>query len=74
LAGAPDGTWLEVAIEPTGRAWLPIAVFFAARGHTVFRVSNQKAADLRRFLSGMRRATVSMPTRWPGRRRSARMG
>jgi len=26
-------------------------VFFTARGHRVFRVSSQKAADLRRFLS-----------------------
>ena len=51
LAGCPDGTRLEVVIEPTGPAWLPIAVFFSARGHTVFRVSSQKAADLRRFLS-----------------------
>jgi transposase len=51
LAGAPDGTRLEVVIEPTGPAWLPIAVFFTERGHTVFRVSSQKAADLRRFLS-----------------------
>ncbi len=38
-------------MEPTGPAWLPIAVFFSARGHLVFRVSSQKAADLRRFLS-----------------------
>jgi transposase len=51
LAGCPDGTRLEVVIEPTGPAWLPVGVFFAARGHTVFRVSSQKAADLRRFLS-----------------------
>jgi len=51
LAGCPDGTLLEVVIEPTGPAWLPIAVFFTARGHRVFRVSSQKAADLRRFLS-----------------------
>jgi transposase len=51
LAGCPDGTRLEVVIEPTGPAWLPIAVFFSARGHQVFRVSSQKAADLRRFLS-----------------------
>jgi transposase len=51
LAGCPDGTRLEVVIEPTGPAWLPIAVFFTARGHQVFRVSSQKAADLRRFLS-----------------------
>jgi transposase len=51
LAGCPAGTRLEVVIEPTGPAWLPIAVFFSARGHRVFRVSSQKSADLRRFLS-----------------------
>lgn len=51
LRGAPEGTVLEVVMEPTGPAWLPIAVFFSARGHQVFRVSSQKAADLRRFLS-----------------------
>ncbi|RYZ32304.1 MAG: hypothetical protein EOP01_01470, partial [Propionibacteriaceae bacterium] len=51
LAGAPDGTRLEVIMEPTGPAWLPIAVFFSARGHLVHRVSSAKAADLRRFLS-----------------------
>ncbi len=51
LTGAPDGTRLEVVIEPTGPAWLPVAVWFTGRGHTVFRVSTQKAADLRRFLS-----------------------
>ena len=51
LAGAPAGTRLEVVMEPTGPAWLPIAVFFAARGHLVFRVSSAKSADLRRFLS-----------------------
>ena len=37
-------------MEPTGPAWLPIAVFFSARGHTVYRVSSAKAHDLRRFL------------------------
>ena len=51
LAGCPEGTRLEVVIEPTGPAWLPVAVFFTSRGHRVFRVSSQKAADLRRFLS-----------------------
>ncbi|SRR5579875_419088 len=51
LAGCPEGTTLEVVMEPTGPAWLPVAVFFSARGHRVFRVSSQKAADLRRFLS-----------------------
>jgi transposase len=51
LVGCPTGTKLEVVLEPTGPAWLPIAVFFDRRGHLVFRVSSQKAADLRRFLS-----------------------
>jgi transposase len=51
LAGADPDTRLEVVIEPTGAAWLPVAVWFTRRGHTVFRVSTQKAHDLRRFLS-----------------------
>lgn len=51
LAGAEPQTRLEVVIEPTGPAWLPVAVFFTSRGHTVFRVSSARAADLRRFLS-----------------------
>jgi transposase len=51
LAEAAAGTQLEVVIEPTGPAWLPVAVFFTGRGHTVYRVSSAKAADLRRFLS-----------------------
>ena len=50
LAGAAPATRLEVVIEPTGPAWLPIAVFFGVRGHTVYRVSSAKAHDLRRFL------------------------
>ena len=49
LADAPPGTIMEVVIEPTGPAWLPIAVFFAATGDVVYRVSSQKAADLRRY-------------------------
>lgn len=51
LDGAAPGTRLEVVVEPTGPAWLPVAVFFDRRGHTVHRVSSAKAADLRRFLS-----------------------
>ena len=50
LAGAPEGTTLAVVFEPTGPAWMPVAVFFARRGHCVLRVSSAKAADLRRFL------------------------
>jgi len=51
LTGAEEGTRLEVIMEPTGPAWLPIAVFFSSRGHAVFRVSSQKASDLRKFFS-----------------------
>ena len=51
LTGAAEGTTLIVVIEPTGPMWLPIAVYFGRRGHTVVRVSSAKAADLRRFLS-----------------------
>jgi transposase len=51
LTGAPPGVCLEVVVEPTGPSWLPIAVFFCRRGHTVYRVSSAKAHDLRRVLS-----------------------
>jgi transposase len=51
LAGCPAGTRLEVVMEPTGPAWMPIAVFFTTRGHVVHRVSSALAHDLRRFLS-----------------------
>lgn len=51
LRGADEETRLEVVMEATGPAWLPIAVFFANRGHVVFRVSSQKASDLRKFFS-----------------------
>jgi transposase len=49
LAGVQAGVAVEVVIEPTGPAWLPVAVFFAAIGDVVYRVSSQKAADLRRY-------------------------
>lgn len=51
LAGMPEGSRLDVVMEPTGAAWWPVAVFFINRGHNVFRVSSVKAFDLRRFLS-----------------------
>ena len=51
LTGAPPGVCLEVVVEPTGPSWLPIAVFFCRRGHSVYRVSSAKAHDLRRVLS-----------------------
>jgi transposase len=51
LATADPGTHLVVIVEPTGPAWLPVAVVFGRRGHTVLRVTSAKAADLRRFLA-----------------------
>ncbi len=56
LAGAAPGTCLEVVLEPTGPSWLPIAVFFASRGHIMYRVSSAKAHDLRRVLSRQAKA------------------
>jgi transposase len=50
LAGAPEGTRLAVVSGPAGPAWMPIAVFFARRGHAVYRVSSARASDLRKFL------------------------
>jgi transposase len=50
LRGAAPGTTLSVVMEPTGAAWLPVAVFFIRRGHIVYRVSSAKASDLRKFL------------------------
>jgi hypothetical protein len=32
LADAPEGTRLEVVMEPTGPAWRPIAIYFIRRG------------------------------------------
>ena len=51
LEGASPETVLEVVMEPTGPAWLPIAVFFISRGHRVFRVPSAKAHDMRRYFS-----------------------
>src|SRR5207248_7115485 len=51
LVGTASGTRLEVVIEPTGPAWLPIAVFLPIAGMRSSGSSSAKAADLRRFLS-----------------------
>jgi hypothetical protein len=75
LAETPAGTLLEVVVEPTGPAWLPIAVFFAARGHTVYRVSSGLVPMT---CAGCCRATpsptASTPTLWPGCRWLTRPG
>jgi Transposase len=65
LAGAETGTVVEVVIEPTGPAWLPVAVFFAATGDVVYRVSSQKAADLRRYFRRHHKTNRIDATTWP---------
>jgi transposase len=49
LTDSDASTSLRIVIEPTGSAWLPVAVFFIRRGHVVYRVSSAKASDLRKF-------------------------
>ena len=67
LATAVLGTQLVVVIEPTGPAWLPVAVFFGRRGHTVLRVTSAKAADLRRFLARHAKSNrIDAPRPWRG--------
>jgi hypothetical protein len=67
LAGAEPATRLVVVIEPTGPAWLPIAVFFGRRGHAVLRVtSGLVPPTYAGFLPGTPRATASTPRPSPG--------
>ena len=45
---------------------MPIAVFFARRGHDVYRVSSAKAADLRRHAKSNGIDAETLPaSRWP---------
>jgi transposase len=46
--GNADGC-LQAVLEPTGMAWLPVAVFLSQQGVTVFLVNSQQVADLRRY-------------------------
>jgi transposase len=47
--GAADDTPLVVVMEPTGLAWLPVAIYLLLHGVTVYLVNSQQVADLRRF-------------------------
>ena len=40
---------VNIVIEPTGLAWLPIAAHLTAAGHRVFVPKPQKVSDLRKF-------------------------
>ncbi len=49
--GKADDEPLRVVMEPTGLAWLPLASYFIQREVTVYMVSTQQSADLRKFYS-----------------------
>jgi len=74
LDGAAEGTRLAVVFEPTGPAWLPIAVFFARRGHDVYRVSSAKPRTCAGSCAGTPNRTGSTRRRWPGFRWLTRAG
>jgi transposase len=40
---------LQAVMEPTGMAWLPVAVYLSRRGVRVYLVNGQQVHDLRRF-------------------------
>src|SRR5512146_2012870 len=46
--GNSDGQ-LQAVMEPTGMAWLPVAVFLIRQGVGVYLVNSQQVSDLRRY-------------------------
>jgi hypothetical protein len=46
--GAPSAE-VQLVMEPTGKAWLPIAVYYARQAVPVYLVNSQEVADLRRY-------------------------
>jgi transposase len=47
--GAPPDAPVAVVMEPTGLAWLPVAVYLMRHQVTVYLVNSQQVADLRRY-------------------------
>lgn len=45
----PDDARVEVIMEPTRNAWVPLAAWFRARGATVLLVPPEQSADLRDY-------------------------
>ena len=45
----PVGARLQLVMEPTRNAWVPLAAWFRARGATVILVPPEQSADLRRY-------------------------
>jgi transposase len=48
-AKVPAGARLQVVMEPTRNAWVPLATWFRSRGATVILVPPEQSADLRRY-------------------------
>jgi transposase len=48
-AKVPAGARLQVVMEPTRNAWVPLAAWFRCRGATVILVPPEQSADLRRY-------------------------
>ena len=48
-AKVPGGARLQLVMEPTRNAWVPLAAWFRARGVTVILVPPEQSADLRRY-------------------------
>lgn len=46
---ADKDTEFVFCTEPTSNSWIPVCVFLVAKGHRVYRVTPQKASDLRKF-------------------------
>src|SRR5689334_8838920 len=49
LPDAARGAALQVVMEPTRNAWVPLAAWFRRRGATVVLVPPERSADLRRY-------------------------
>ena len=45
----PDDAQVEVIMEPTRNAWVPLTAWFQARGATVWLVPPEQSADLRDY-------------------------
>jgi transposase len=48
-ARIPEGAAVEVILEPTRNAWVPLAAWLQARGATVWLVAPEQSADLRDY-------------------------
>ena len=74
LADAPEGTTLAVVFEPTGPAWMPIAVFFAAAGTPSTGCPRRRPRTCAGSCGGTPSRTGSTPNRWRGCRWPTRTG